>query len=84
MAYGGAPQGDGESAVGLAFSQDGVHWQRYPTNPVLATEDIPGATLIHSHYLFYTQNTFFLFAEALAGNQSDIWLLVFEGELVFS
>jgi predicted GH43/DUF377 family glycosyl hydrolase len=78
MAYGGLPEGSGDQAIGFAFSQDGIHWQRYSGNPVLTKADFSSSSIIHSHHLFYMNNIFFHLSEALANDESNIWLTLFD------
>lgn len=43
MWYRGWKRPDGISWIGYATSQDGVHWERDPNNPVLLTSPVPGS-----------------------------------------
>lgn len=82
MVYAGIGRNTRTNDYGLAFSQDGLTWERYDDNPVLRTADLPGGRSLHTQRLFYVDGTYFLFFEAVGQRDSELWLSVFEGELV--
>jgi predicted GH43/DUF377 family glycosyl hydrolase len=81
MAYAGIGRNTRSNDYGLAFSEDGFTWRRYHDNPVLRTVDLDDGRSLHTQRLFYIDNTYFLFFEAVSQRNSDIWLSVFEGDL---
>jgi predicted GH43/DUF377 family glycosyl hydrolase len=74
--FGSAPL----SAYGLAFSTDGITWEKYQANPILLPDVIPNGVYLASPSLLYLEGTYRLFTEAftLSRSQTDIYLLTLD------
>lgn len=71
----GTVQTDNERAFGLAYSDDGIHWQRDPRNPVLIQSDITVPGFMHTGRISCEQDDCFLLVELvnLAAGGSHLW-----------
>ncbi len=76
-----SPETSTPSSLGLAFSDDGIHWTRYHGNPILTANDMPSGAEIMGFTVYYEDNTYFLFVSTRDDNGSYIWLIVFEGTI---
>ncbi len=65
MYYCGARDADGLFAVGLALSADGIHWVKYPDNPIYELAASPGQAGIYTaDVLLRADGSAILFASA--------------------
>jgi hypothetical protein len=81
VAYGAFRRGSHISAIGLATSEDGITWTRFPGNPVLTSADTPLGVPPHVFELVYVDNTFLLYVELGTDDFTDIWLATHQGAL---
>ena len=45
-----------QTGLGYATSEDGVHWEEYPSNPILTSDRIPWARMLHMPFVVYDLN----------------------------
>jgi hypothetical protein len=78
-----AVQPSGERSFGLAFSDDGITWQRHPDNPIFTPDDIPLNLFLHSATLFCPGDNCAMLIEIVdrAGGFSDLWIAPQAGAL---
>lgn len=80
MIYRGTKNTNGNSmALGLATSDDGIHWNRSMLNPVFLPTEISGAYQFWFHNMLLVNNTYFLFVEGDISQTTQIYLATFEG-----
>ena len=83
MIYRGVSDSRGANMkLGLATSQDGIHWERYAGNPILKPSDIKGA-----HQFWFTNavlkdDVIYLFVEGDISQTTQIYLATHEGEIM--
>ncbi len=65
------------AGLGLATSQDGIHWEKVNTDPIFEIAQIPHATGIFLFTFLKHEDTYYLYTEATLDNQStsEIFLL---------
>lgn len=77
-------QGNLPTALGLATSEDGIHWQKYADNPIVTPDSMRGGNSLWFFSLLHQDDTYYLYVEALTrysfGN-SFIFLLTHEGSI---
>lgn len=62
------------TAIGFAFSVDGISWERYPDNPVISATDIEGINAIGFVSLLRdNDNNYTVFLEGNIGNRTNIY-----------
>ena len=71
--------------LGLATSNDGIHWDKYSDNPVMVPSDLPNGQWIWFSGLTYHEGTYFLYMEGSTriplGGITDVYAATFEGNL---
>jgi hypothetical protein len=72
-----AATADGYAAIGYAVSPDGIHWGRWPGNPVLSP--LPGCTVVDSIAVIVEGDT----VHGWATNCNDVWYVTSPLEVVF-
>lgn len=83
MIYRGTNDRNGSNMkLGLATSQDGIHWERYAGNPIFKPSDIKGA-----HQFWFTNavlkdDVIYLFVEGDISQTTQIYLATHEGEII--
>ena len=83
MIYRGTSDRNGSNMkLGLATSQDGIHWERYAGNPIFKPSDINGA-----HQFWFTNavlkdDVIYLFVEGDINQTTQIYLATHEGEII--
>lgn len=65
--------------LGLATSQDGIHWQRYSGNPVFEPSDIKGASQFWFTNAVLKDNVLYLYIEGDIHQTTQIYLATFTG-----
>lgn len=67
---------------GLALSNDGIHWEKYPDNPVFHREvfPLPNARTWDTN-LLYQDGTYYYFMELGTLNGTDLYLTTHDGSL---
>ena len=68
-------------ALGLATSDDGIHWNRSELNPVFVPHDIPGASYFWFHNAMLVNDIYFVFIEGDISQTTQIYLATHEGEI---
>ena len=80
MIYRGTEDTSGNTmALGLAASDDGIHWNKSTLNPVFIPGDIPGAAYFWFHNALLVNDIYFLFIEGDIGQTTQIYLATHEG-----
>lgn len=75
MIYRGARSSSGQGmAIGMATSDDGIHWGRSPLNPVFHHRQIPRAAYLWFHSALIVDDTIFLFIEGDISQSTQIYL----------
>ena len=83
MFYRGTKDTSGNTmALGLATSDDGIHWNRSSLNPVFIPSDIPGAAYFWFHNALFISDTYFIFIEGDINQTTQIYLATYEGEIL--
>jgi len=67
----------GDAAIGYAVSPDGIHWGRWPGNPVLSP--LPGCTTVDSIAVFAEGGT----VRGWVSNCNDVWNVTSPLDVVF-
>ncbi|MBC7879570.1 MAG: hypothetical protein H7Y59_20570 [Anaerolineales bacterium] len=82
MIYRGTKDKSGNTmALGLATSDDGIHWNRSAVNPVFIPSDIPGAAYFWFHNALLVDDTYFIFIEGDISQTTQIYLATYEGAI---
>lgn len=82
MFYRGTKDKNGNTmALGLATSDDGIHWDRSTLNPVFVPNDISGAAYFWFHNAVFVNDIYFLFIEGDISQTTQIYLATHEGEI---
>ena len=81
MFYRGTKDGNNTMALGLAASDDGIHWDRSALNPVFVPSDISGASYFWFHNVVFVNDTYYLFIEGDINQTTQIYLATHEGEI---
>jgi hypothetical protein len=68
--------------LGLATSQDGIHWERYTGNPIFKPNDIKGARQFWFTNAVLKDDVIYLFVEGDIGQTTQIYLATHEGEII--
>lgn len=77
----------GGTHLGLAFSDDGIVWDKYagaePGDPIITADRIPEASSLWFFSLLHVDDTYRLYVEAITdpGNSSQMFLFDHEGSL---
>jgi predicted GH43/DUF377 family glycosyl hydrolase len=84
MIYRAQGQGRGMMRLGLATSDDGLHWTRADANPIWKPDNVPGGAAFWYTALAYHNDTYYLYVETAPSNnrETDIWAAYHEGSLV--
>jgi predicted GH43/DUF377 family glycosyl hydrolase len=67
------------SRIGLATSQDGVVWQRYPGNPVFGPDAVEGGNAIWFTEFIQHDDRYWLFFELGMLNTTEVYLAIHDG-----
>jgi predicted GH43/DUF377 family glycosyl hydrolase len=62
------------SSIGLAFSEDGITWERYTNNPIITYREIPDA--VRMGYMNFMQDdmgNYWLFMEVNGGSRTQVY-----------
>lgn len=74
-----------EVGLGLATSEDGIHWTKYAGNPIFVPSDLPGGRWIWYSTLAYHDGTYYLYMEGSTQRQlggiTDVYATTYEGSL---
>jgi len=84
MIFKGSGSAGDPDSLGLALSDDGIHWTRSDDNPILRPDAFKGGRVIWLANLQYVAGTYFLFIElsrSANGSKSAIYLATHEGSL---
>ena len=68
-------------ALGVATSDDGIHWNRSALNPVFVPHDIPGASFFWFHNAVFVNDIYYIFIEGDISQTTQIYLATHEGEI---
>jgi predicted GH43/DUF377 family glycosyl hydrolase len=68
--------------LGLALSQDGVHWSRFDGNPVLEPTVVTGGKAIWYTDLLYEDGVYYLYFELGNGSETNVYVATYQGALV--
>ncbi len=69
--------------VNLAVSEDGIHFEKSPFNPIVDTKDIPSCASIYDFRdpcIFQREGKFYLIVGSKTEQETEAMLLLFEGE----
>ncbi|PZS02527.1 MAG: hypothetical protein DLM69_03940, partial [Candidatus Chloroheliales bacterium] len=72
--------GSEESAVGLAYSSDGLSWQRYAGNPIVTAENAEGSAGIYTSFALREAGTTYLYYHT----GSDLYLMLSQDGVDFT
>ncbi|MGA9531672.1 MAG: hypothetical protein WBR18_03050 [Anaerolineales bacterium] len=67
--------------LGLARSEDGIHWQRYPQNPVFGPDAFTGGNAIWFSELVHQGDRYFLYVELGKGSTTEVYAATHNGRL---
>jgi predicted GH43/DUF377 family glycosyl hydrolase len=67
-------------ALGLAASEDGIHWEKYSNNPIFVPTEISKSHQFWFHNALLVDDTFFLFVEGDINQTTQIYLATHEGK----
>lgn len=82
MIYRGTSDRNGSNMkLGLATSQDGIHWERYAGNPIFQPSDIKGARQFWFTNAVIKDDVLYLFVEGDINQTTQIYLDTHEGEI---
>ena len=82
MIYRGVGAARGSSMrLGIATSQDGIHWERYFGNPVFQPADIKGAGQFWFTNAVLKDDVYYLFVEGAIGQATQIYLATHQGSI---
>jgi predicted GH43/DUF377 family glycosyl hydrolase len=82
MFYRGTKATNGVSmALGLATSDDGIHWDKSSLNPVFIPKEIPKSYQFWFHSAVFMNDTYFIFIEGDINQATQIYLATFEGAI---
>lgn len=82
MIYRGTKTTTGEKmAIGMAASEDGIHWNRSESNPLFIPRDIPKAGYLWFHNALLIDDMLYLFIEGDINQTTQIFLATHEGTL---
>jgi predicted GH43/DUF377 family glycosyl hydrolase len=92
MYYGGWADQEGQWSIGLATSSDGIHWNKYPNNPVLKGTSgweyqISPSSVIQiegKYYMYYTARNFPNYSIGLATSSDGINWTRYSGNPILS
>lgn len=79
-----SPGGNGEPIqMGLATSEDGIHWEKYNDGPTIIPSDFPDGQSTFLFSFLYENNTYYVYCEAITSTRSgsNIYLITHEGSL---
>ena len=83
MIYRGTSDKNGSiMKLGLATSQDGIHWERYAGNPIFQPSDIKGARQFWFTNAVLKDDVIYLFVEGDISQTTQIYLATHEGEII--
>ena len=83
MIYRGTSDRNGSiMKLGLATSQDGIHWERYAGNPIFKPSDIKGASQFWFTNAVLKDDVLYLFVEGDINQTTQIYLATHEGEII--
>jgi predicted GH43/DUF377 family glycosyl hydrolase len=68
--------------LGLATSDDGIHWERFSGNPVFEPRDIKGARQFWFTNAILKDGVYYLFVEGDISQTTQIYLATHEGEAI--
>ena len=68
--------------LGLATSDDGIHWERSPLNPILEPSDVNGAQYFWFTNVVFQDDTYYLFWEVDKKQSTEIYLATHEGSVI--
>jgi hypothetical protein len=82
MLYRGTSDRNGSvMKLGLATSQDGIHWERYAGNPIFKPSDIKGARQFWFTNAILKDDVLYLFVEGDISQTTQIYLLTHQGAI---
>jgi predicted GH43/DUF377 family glycosyl hydrolase len=67
--------------LGLATSQDGIHWARHADNPLFQPTEVKGSRQFYFTNAVLLEDTLFFFVEVGFGRITEIYLVTHEGRL---
>ena len=82
MLYRSPQHGTDPARLGLATSEDGIVWEKYGTDAIIAPDSVPNGISLWFFSLLYENDTFYLYLEALVRPNtglSHIFLLTHDG-----
>ena len=81
MIYRGSNKNKANMGLGIASSDDGIHWSKSPLNPVFLPTEIKGAYQFWFHNVLLVDDTFFVFIEGDINQRTQIYLATREGRM---
>jgi predicted GH43/DUF377 family glycosyl hydrolase len=82
MFYRGTPgRTEGGMKYGVAFSSDGIQWERSDQSPLFKPNDVPKSSQFWFTNILFQNNTYFFFVEVDMRQSTEIYLLTHAGEL---
>ncbi|NUM44522.1 MAG: hypothetical protein HUU38_07420 [Anaerolineales bacterium] len=67
--------------LGIATSEDGIHWEKSAQTPILTAKEVPRAKYFWFTNLLYHEGTLFLFWEVDINQTTEIYLSTHQGAL---
>ena len=67
--------------LGIATSEDGIHWEKSAQNPILTAKEVPRAKYFWFTNLLYHEGTLFFFWEVDVNQTTEIYLSTHQGAL---
>ena len=74
-------ESESSMALGLAISDDGIHWNRSALNPVFLPEEILKSKQFWFHSGVLVNDTYFILLEGDINQKTQIYLATYEGEI---
>lgn len=71
----------GKMALGLATSEDGIHWNKFAGNPIFLPNEISKSTQFWFDSVLFVNNTYFIFIEGDVSQTTQIYLATYEGAI---
>ena len=82
MFYRGTEDANGSKmALGLATSDDGIHWRKSELNPIFLPKEISKSTQFWFDNVLLVNDTYFVFIEGDVSQTTQIYLATYEGSI---
>jgi predicted GH43/DUF377 family glycosyl hydrolase len=68
--------------LGLATSQDGIHWERHAHNPLFEPTEVRGSRQFYFTNAIFQDDVYYLFVESGIGGITEIYLATHQGAIL--